>query len=93
MFYNVLLTIFFKQVSDWDFARDGLQYARLILLFSVPLKKQETNYYDDEHVEATVNMAFVHCFNFFAESHVPQNTLRDGGMHYYRVLYSIMSGL
>ena len=56
-----------------------MEYGRVILLFRVPLKKPEATHYTDNEEVLSVDMAFIHCFNSFAESINPGNVLRDHG--------------
>jgi hypothetical protein len=77
-------------VDDWDYLRDGLQYARVLLLFKVPLKGPQPAYYTEETEVACAEMAFIHCFNDFAESTGGGNNLNPGGIVIYWWLPVVM---
>ena len=82
----IIANMFGLQVDDWDYLRDGLQYARVLLLFKVPLKGPQPMYYTEETEVACAEMAYIHCFNDFAESTHANNILKPGGIVIYWLL-------
>jgi hypothetical protein len=89
-FQGIIANIFDWQVDDWDYLRDGLEYARVLLLFKVPLKGPRPAYYTEETEVACAEMAFIHCFNSFAESTHANNILEPGGIAIYWLLHVII---